>query len=859
MSDIAQRLDAAFDLHRAGRLSEAQAAYESVLQSVPEQPDALHFLGLLACQSRRYEDGIPLMERSLTALPHAVYYNNFGNVLMEVGRVSEAIDSYRQAIRLKVDFGEAYNNLGHALHRAKQPEASMRACAEAVRLRPDHSDSFNNLGNAFRDLGDLDAAAASYCKAIELKPDHAFAFNNLGNVMFAKGDQEMAIQCFRKAVALKPDLREAHHSLGALLREHGDVEEALESLRLALDPDDADAHNTFGCGLRDTGKLKEAGQAFRDALAIDPQLAVAHFNLAGVLRDLHELDEAEKLFRGAIRIDSDFAQAHQQLGALLANIGRYDEALKLCEQAIRIEPESPPAYRALGEVYMEMKRRPAAILAFRHALDLSPDDEEVWCRLASALCEDRQLDEALDAINKAFSLGKSTSIKHVILGDVLAARGATEESIGEHIRGLELGGDPMKVYPRLLFAMPGSPRYTAFDMRKYAVEYGHLIASKAKPFSHPRSPYDGSRPLRVGFVSGDLRQHPVGIFLESIMRHLDRARIEPIAYVTFSDADDAVTERLKPHFATWNKLERTKAEDAARQIYNDNIDILVDLSGHTAFSGLSAFAWRPAPVQASWLGFFATTGCEFIDYFVGDCFTLPQDEEAQFVEKPWRLPDSYLCFTPPESAPEVGPLPMGQNGFVTFGYFGKYMKVTDDVVALWSQVLHRVPGSKLFLKAQGLGSDYLQYRTIERFTEHGIGADRLILEGESPRFEYFDAYNRVDIMLSPFPYPGGTTTAEALWMGAPVLSRRGDRFLSHICESLQQAAGMGEWIAADNEAYLDKAVSFAMDRARLATLRAGLREQVRISPMCDAARFAGNLVDAFYQMWSIHLAQQAHS
>lgn len=854
MNDVAQHLNGALEHHRAGRLDDARSLYERVLESDPDHSDALHFLGLLACQTRNHKDGIELMERSITLRPEAVYFNNYGNMLMEVDRVKDAIDSYRSAIRLNVRYPEAHNNLGYALCRAKQPEASMRACAEAIALRPDYADAYNNLGNALQDMSNLDEAVASYCKAIELQPDHALAFNNLGNVLFAQGDGETAIRCFRKAVALKPELRDAHHSLGALLREHGESKEAIESLHLALDPNDADSYNTYGCGLRDAGKLKEAEQAFRDALAIDAQLAVAHFNLACVLRDLEELDDAEVSFREAIRIDSDFAQAHRQLGALLGRRSRHDEALQCCQQSIKIDPESPAAYRELGEIYWQLRKRQAAILTFRHALELAPEDDSLWCRLATFLCEDQQLDEALDAIDRAFLLGKPDGIKYVVLGDVLAARGAIEESLDKHIKALEMGIDPMQVYARLLFTMPGSPRYTALEMREHAVRYGHLTAAAAKPFTHGASSYDGKRPLRVGFVSGDLRQHPVGIFLESIMGHLDRTRIEPIAYVTFNDADDDTTERLKPHFAAWHKLQGIKSEDAARKIYDDKIDVLVDLSGHTAHSGLPAFAWRPAPVQASWLGFFATTGCEFIDYFVGDRFTLPVDEEVQFVEKPWRLPDSYLCFTPPASAPDVGPLPMERNGFVTFGYFGKLVKVTDDVVALWSRLLRRVPGSKLFIKAHGLGADYLQYRTIERFVDHGIGADRLILEGESSRFEYFDTYNRVDIMLSPFPYPGGTTTAEGLWMGAPVLSLRGDRFLSHIAESLQQAAGMGEWIAADSETYLDKAAAFAADPKGLATLRAGLREQVRLSPMCDASRFAGNLVDAFHQMFALRVA-----
>jgi predicted O-linked N-acetylglucosamine transferase (SPINDLY family) len=289
-------------------------------------------------------------------------------------------------------------------------------------------------------------------------------------------------------------------------------------------------------------------------------------------------------------------------------------------------------------------------------------------------------------------------------------------------------------------------------------------------------------------------------------------------------------------------------------IHDDGIDVLVDLAGHTNWSGLPVFAHRPAPVQASWLGFFATTGCPAIDYFIGDPHTLPADEAHHFVEQPWHLPDSYLCFTPPAYDVAVGPLPMATNGGVTFGCFGKLTKISDDVIALWSRLLHALPDARLMLKAHELGASDLNRATLERFARHGIGAQQLILEGGSPRAEYFNAYNRIDIALSPFPYPGGTTTAEALWMGVPVIGMKGGRFVTHICESLLHAAGMGDWIAADEDAYLAKAIAFARDRDALAALRATLRERTLASPLCDAARFARNLEDAFHGMWARYVA-----
>ncbi|SEJ94358.1 tetratricopeptide repeat protein [Paraburkholderia diazotrophica] len=819
IADIPASIEQALGHHRAGRFDAARSLYEDVLRADPQQPDALHFLGLLACQLHRTDVGVKLIEQSLAVRPDAIYYNNFGNVLADLGRFDEAIVSYKSALGLRFNYPEAHNNLGNALRQAKQPDASMRACAEAIRLQPGYAEAYNNLGNALHDMGELDEALASYCKAIELNPEYAVAYNNVGNVLREQDKPELAIDLFRKAVALQPNLWAAHHSLCLLLRERGELADALASLRQALSPEDVEARNTLACVLRDTGDLDGAESECREVLLISPE----------------------------------FADAHCTLASVLCGLGRHEDALKSCGRAIELDPEHQPSYRGLGLIYYHLERQPAAILSLRHALELSPRDDHAWLMLANALREDRQLDEALEAVNKSLSIGEKSAAKYLSLGDILQARGAIEEGLEMHVKALELGCDPIETYARLLFTMPGSPRYSALDMREHAVRYGQLAAAGAKPFTHAPSSYDGKRPLRIGFVSGDLRGHPVGIFLESIMGHLDRTRIDPIAYVTFNKKNDAITARLKPHFSAWHSIEKLSTLEAAEKIRDDNLDILIDLSGHTAFTALPVFAWRPAPLQVSWLGFFATTGCEFIDYFIGDPHTLPQSEEHHFVEKAWRLPDSYLCFTPPDNAPDVGPLPMERNGFVTFGYFGKLIKVTDDVVALWARVLHRVPDSKLFLKAIGLGSDYLQIKTIERFARHGIDASRLILEGESSRVEYLEAYNRLDIALSPFPYGGGTTTAEGLWMGAPVLGLKGDRFLTHICESLLHAAGLGEWVAADKDAYVEKAVAFASDPDRLAALRAGLREQTRLSPMCDAPRFANNLVDAFHRMWELHL------
>ncbi|WP_175995376.1 tetratricopeptide repeat protein [Burkholderia vietnamiensis] len=820
MNDIHDTLQSALAHHQSGRLAEAKTLYDAILTAQPGQPDALHFLGLLACQLKQYDAGLALMKQSLVERPDASYFNNLGNMLRESGRLDDAIAHYRRAVALRPEYAEAHNNLGNALRDARDPTAAMASCARAIELRPDYALAYNNLGNALQDLGEHEAAAVSYAKAVAHQPQYADAYSNLGNALRAQEKFDEAADAYRRAIALQPGLRVAHQGLSETLRAAGDLRGAVDHAREGLDPGDADAHCV----------------------------------LARLLQRMSEFDKAVALLERAIEIDPAHARAWAWLGDLRNQQGRFGQAVHLCRRAIELDPELADAYNFLGFAYHNLNLFAAAELSHRHAVELNPDDADAHHNLAAVLFRLEKLDDAMKHYEIARERGIDPLVLQMTLGDILWAKGDFAGAMDAFRAAIRF--DLHRAYSRILFNMSSSPAFAPEQWLEEARRYGEHLARDAQPFEHDREQRVAQargRPLRVGFVSGDLRQHPVGVFLESVLARIDRSRIEPHAYVTYVVEDD-VTARLKPSFAKWTALTGLARDASAEVIRDDGIDILIDMAGHTSWSGLPIFAHKPAPVQASWLGFFATTGCRTIDYFIGDPHTLPDAEAHHFVERPWRLPDSYLCFTPPAYDVAVGALPMTVNGSVTFGCFGRLNKISDGVVALWSRILHAVPGARLLLKAYELSAGEPIQVTVERFARHGISADRLILEGGSPRAEYFAAYNRIDIGLSPFPYPGGTTTAEALWMGVPVLGMKGSRFVTHICESLLHAAGMGEWIADDEEAYLAKAVAFASDRDRLATLRATLRERLLASPLCDASRFARNLEDALHGMWASYAA-----
>jgi predicted O-linked N-acetylglucosamine transferase (SPINDLY family) len=353
-------------------------------------------------------------------------------------------------------------------------------------------------------------------------------------------------------------------------------------------------------------------------------------------------------------------------------------------------------------------------------------------------------------------------------------------------------------------------------------------------------------------LSGDFRQHPVGYFLESAITAHQRVGFHLTAYDVGKRAD-ATTARLRGVFDAWHSVGTLEDEAIVAQIRADGIDILVDLTGHTEASRISVMEYRPAPVQVSWIGYANTNGVATMDWIIADAVVLPTEDEALYIEKPLRLPGCYLCYTPPREAVAPSPPPILRQGFVTFGCFNNLAKINDEVLAAWAAILNHLPEARLLLKTAVLGEAATAQKLRARFVAAGGDIARLDLEGYSPRAAYFARYAAVDFMLDPFPFPGGTTTAEAIHAGVPTLTRRGrGGMISRNGETLLSAVGLQDWIAADTADYIEKAVAFARDGKRLATIRARLS----LGPLGDAGTYARGLETAWRRIWRDWCARQ---
>ena len=556
----------------------------------------------------------------------------------------------------------------------------------------------------------------------------------------------------------------------------------------------------------------------------------------------------------------DNAQAHANLGLIYMTLRRLNEADTCLQHAITLDPSIADTHTNLGNVRREQGRLADAIACYRRALELNPRHTVAQANLGVVQLEQGDFRDAEQSLRAALRLDPNNAVTLNGLSTTLTKLGYLEEAEAVLQQSLKLAPDNLFAYDLVLFLLNYSHLNKAALALELAKKYGQLARRKVGPAYTQWACDPNPQRLRIGIVSGDLNNHPVGFFIEALLRHIDRERLELVAYSSMpARKTDSVSQRLHPYFSAWKSIHLLSYKQAAETIHADGIHVLLDLSGHTTDNRLPVFALKPAPVQASWLGYFATTGVAEMDYLIGDPYLCPPEEDGAFTETVWRLPETWLCFTPPQEDVAVNELPALRNGFVTYGCFNNLNKMNDAVVELWAELLKRQPDARLLLKAPQLRDAELQAQTRERFAAHGIAPGQLLLEGPSPRTEYLRAYGRIDIALDPFPYPGGTTSVEALWMGVPVLTLRGNRFLAHLGESVVHNAGLPEWVATDKDEYIAKAIGFGADRPALAQLRAGLRARMQASPLLDDKRFARNFENALWAMWQEKTSSPAKS
>jgi protein O-GlcNAc transferase len=577
------------------------------------------------------------------------------------------------------------------------------------------------------------------------------------------------------------------------------------------------------------------------------EIAIRHYQRG-------DLQTSECIFKEILLLQPDNINALSYLGLISFQCFNYDNAIEYIQKVIEIEPDDPMsffAYNILGDSFLKKGKTDNAVINYKKALEINPGSAEVYYSLGNIFRNNQDFNNAIACYKKVSEIDPRNSLVYNQLAVIFKDMGKLDDAENCLKHAIEKDSSCHVYYTNLLFLRNYNPRHDAksiyYKHKQFAKRYAEPLSKSIIP--HLNRPIINRR-LRIGYVSPDFKFHSVAFFIEPVLTEHNRKSFEIFCYSDWP-FPDRVTRRIQKHVEHWRDIVGMPDKDVHDLIRKDEIDILVDLAGHASNIRMLLFARKPAPIQVSWIGYPATTGLPTVDYKIVDYYTDPLGMTEQFyTEKLIRMPNSFLCYLPERDSPEVSPLPALSAQTITFGSFNAYAKLSPDVFTLWTSILQATPNSRLVIKTQNLSDNKLRDYVFDKFTKKGIDQHRIELLSWAPSTrEHLKTYSKVDIGLDTYPYNGTTTTCEAMWMGVPVVTLAGNTHASRVGVSLLSNIGLQELVANTNQEYIDKAVNLSKDLKGLQSLRRGLRDMMKNSPVCDAIRFVGNLEMFYRKMW----------
>lgn len=811
-------LDQAQRLTRERRWDDAARVYHELLAIAPDQPDAWEGLGLAALHTNRAEEGLRFLLEARERAPDSV------RVLTSVGIAQRRNGLLREAIET---FGQAFEI---------EPQAGILI----------------NRARVERELGQLPQAIASFQRATEIDRKAPEAWSMLSNALREAGRLEESLSAAREALGLDPWLAEAHLNEGAALHRLGQLGAAVVSY-WAASTRMAQPAAVLANLQKALLQLTQGGSVPPEAelvarLLKAPQDGALALSLGKIEQQRPRTATAIACLERAAQL-APAASTLLELGMLVFASGHGARAQEYLLRAFESGGADAACYRRLSDWLSKQGRFRLAGPRWRAILEACPDEVPVLVNIGAALQRQGLPCSAVGFHERALRIEPRRLEALLNHAAALSDEGRLAEASAAYRRALEVAPDHALTASNMLFSLHLDPSVTAEQIFAEHVAFGRRFGVRAalEParFAPARS-RDPERRLRVGYVSPDLRAHPVAYFLEPVLR----AHSAAFELFCYSDAltPDAKTRELTalvPHFVDcsgWTD------EALAERIAADQIDILVDLAGHTARNRMLTFARKPAPLQVSWIGYFDTTGLEAIDCRIADAHSVPPGAERWFVERVERLPRSSNCFAHPP-APEPAPPPCLERGHVTFGCFNNPAKLTRQGITVFGRILRQIEGSRILLEYGAFDDPVLRERYRGWFREEGIDDARVEIEGHAPLRAFLTSFSRIDIALDPFPYSGETTALHTLWMGVPLVALEGATLVQRLASRVLHVAGLSEWVARSADEYVAIACELARDPAQLARRRASQRAQLAASPLCDHAGVTRELEELYRRLW----------
>jgi len=779
--------------HRQGDFAHAESDYREILDAAPMHADALHLLGVLSNQKQDHRAAINLIARAVHIIPdQPIYLCNLANAYRDSGLYEQAIACYQKTLQIKPDLFETYIN----------------------------------IGIAYQQLGNFSQAASAYQKAILLKPDSAEAFYNLGNAFKEQDLFEEAINCYQRSAILNPMLVESYYNQAKILEKQGHLDKAVACLKQCIHymPDWAEAHSNLGSLLKHLGYLDTAIFHCCEAIHLKPNLDAAHNNLGNALKDQGSLDKAIVCYQKALQINSWNADAYFNLGIANAEADRTAEAIECFQKAVRLAPEFAEAHNYMGLVIAEQGRRDEAISCIQRAIEIKPDYIDAYSYLIHQLqytCDWRALNiysERLDELTSRTGEGGSISVEPPFIGM------ARHFDLDRHLK----------------------------NSKEWCSKFTQTMQN-VKPAFQFDSRRQKKQKLTIGYLSGDFHDHATAHLMRSLFRLHNRNQLNVNGYSYGPDDNSSYRQKIRLNCDQFIDIRNLSFVDAAKRIYLDGVDILVDLKGHTKGSRLGILACRPAPIQVHYLGYPGTTGADFIDYLISDRIATPEDHALYYSEKLIFMPHCYQVNDHKQKiAPRVlqkEDFGLPQDSFV-FSSFNLSYKIDPTMFDCWMRILKRIPNGVLWLL---IGDETAKRNLRQEAVSRGVDSCRLVFAEKLPKSEHLARLQLADLSFDTRIVNGHTTTSDSLWAGVPVVTLPGGHFASRVSASLLNAVGLSEMVVPNLDAYEYLAVRLASYPDELENIKAKLCRNRLVKPLFDTPRFVRNLDTAYHEMWRIFI------
>ncbi|MBK1642515.1 hypothetical protein CKO12_11620 [Chromatium okenii] len=814
--------------HRAGHLDQAADGYQQLLAENADHAAAHHGLGVLEIERGAFKTGLEHLQQALELAPDiGTYWQAFAEGLLLAGRPEDALIVIRQA-----------QTNGLETPAATELEARLVQIITSAPIAPlprqePTATEIDALFTLFEQH--QDDAAQEYAQTFTSRyPHHALGWKILGTVLAQNQFSQDAIVALEKA--------------------------------LQCDPNDAECLNTLGVACEDLERLDDALFYYARAAKLAPRFVAVFYNLAKLSYRLGQREDAKLYCRHALSLNPQHVKSYLVLGAILRGEQQFTAAFDCYQHALALQPNDATILSNLGNVQLALGQLDAALDLQQRAIQIQPDHPEILSNLANVFQRFGRLDESAALYQRALELYgndcpaqrqqiASQLLTMMIASDnpeMLEIRGNTnrafnqlDDAISDYKKALAVNASK-KIYSSLLFSINYHPDRSAEEIFAVYQEFNQRVAEPLhcnwQPHTNDRTP---ERRLKIGYISPDFCAHSTLYFLEPLLAQHDKTQVEVTAYAELVK-EDVITECYRRYVEHWVPTRALSDTELAERIRADHIDILIDLAGHTSNNRLGVFAYRPAPIAVSWLGYAYTTGLTAIDYFLTDEIMTPIGSEHLFSETLWRIKTPAYVYRQTPDIGEVNPLPALTRGYVTFGTLTRAIRINHHTIRVWSMLLQQLPTARLVVNSKDFISTAMQTDLIARFAAHGIDSERLEIGYQSPPW---DVLRGIDISLDCFPHNSGTTLFESLYFGIPFITLAARPSVGRLGSSILTGAGHPEWIADTEAAYIEKAVALAADVTQLAAIRATLRQELTASICCDEVGFSRRVEQAYREMW----------